>query len=285
MPMGKRDGKDAGLDPDQLSLSLKLETTDKNKPNVDADDFFKTAERWLSALKAFAKEQGEHVKWEIVDLKKASAFVQVQPVKIKTGKPAPTLARKWEEGLRTIEKTGKPAAKFTPESLSALHDFVFSIPKDTIVSIGNARTQERHRITALTQKRVEQAATQFPPEPKTEYVSQGSIRGRLAVLDSWDPDERSFRLQLPLVPTKPVKCTYRDISLVAELGEGFEGMVEISGQLKYRPEQPWPYAVDVEHILVLPRRPKVSLKDLVGLVKLPEGQDSVSYVRSLRDAE
>jgi hypothetical protein len=28
-----------------------------------------------------------------------------------------------------------------------------------------------------------------------------------------------------------------------------------------------------------------SLKDLVGLLQLPGGQDSVSYVRSLRDAE
>jgi hypothetical protein len=39
----------------QLSLSLKLETTDRNKPNVDADDFFLAAEKWLRALKIFAK--------------------------------------------------------------------------------------------------------------------------------------------------------------------------------------------------------------------------------------
>jgi hypothetical protein len=62
-------------------------------------------------------------------------------------------------------------------------------------------------------------------------------------------------------------------------------MVEITGKLRYRPEHPWPFAADVEHIITLPRKPKVSLKDLVGLVKLPEGQDSVTYVRSLRDAE
>jgi hypothetical protein len=285
MPRRKHEPKQPKIGQDQLSLSLKLETTDRNRRNVDADDFFFAAEKWLRALKIFAKEQGEHVKWEIVDLRKSSALVEVQPVKVKSGKPAPQLVRAWEQGLKKIEDTGKPAPKFTPESLSALHDFVFSIPTNTVVSFGNGAASERHKVTPMTQRRIEQALAAFPPEPRKEYVAQGSLRGLLAVLDSWNPDERSFRLKLPMAPAKPVKCTYRDASLTAELGESFEGMVEITGQLRYRPEQPWPFAADVEHISTLPRKPKVSLKDLVGLVRLPEGQDSVSYVRSLRDAE
>jgi hypothetical protein len=285
MPKRKREPREQTLVQEQLSLSLKLETTDRNKPNVDADDFVSTAEKWLCALKTFAKEQGQHVKWEIVDLRKSSAFIQVQPVKVKTGKPALALVKKWQKGLKKIEQTGKPAPSFTPEALSSLRDFVFSVPKDTLVSVGNGSAQERLSITALTQRRVEQAATYFPPEPKSEYTSRGSIRGRLAVLDSWNPEDRSFRLQLPLAPTRPIKCTYLDTSLSTELGEGFDGMVEITGLLQYKPGQPWPYAADVEHIRVLPRKPKISLEDLVGLVRLPPNQDSVSYVRGLRDAE
>ncbi len=283
--MPKRESKKSKTGQEQLSLSLKLETTDKNKPNVDADDFFFAAEKWLRALKTFAKEQGQHVKWEIVDLRKASALVEVQPVNVKSGRPAPALVKKWEHGLRRIEETGKPDPKFTPESLSALRAFVFSIPTNTIASVGNGPASERHRVTPLTQRRVEQALSTFPPEPKKEYRAQGSLRGLLAVLDSWNPDERSFQLKLPMAPTKPVNCTYRDASLTAELGESFEGMVEVTGALRYKPEHPWPFAADVEHISTLPRKPSVTLKDLVGLVKLPEGQDSVSYVRSLRDAE
>lgn len=285
MPRRKPEPEQTKTVQDQLSLSLKLETTDKKRRNVDADDFFSAAEKWLRALKIFAKEQGEHVKWEIVDLRKSSALVEVQPIKVNTGKPAPALVRHWEQGLRKIEETGKPAPKFTPESLSALHDFVFSIPTNTIVSFGNGRASERHKVTPLTQRRIEQAVAAFPAEPKREYVAQGSLRGLLAVLDSWNPEERSFRLKLPMAPAKPVKCTYRDASLTAELGESFEGMVEITGHLRYRPEQPWPFAADVERITTLPRKPKISLKDLIGLIKLPEGQDSVSYVRGLRDAE
>jgi hypothetical protein len=266
-------------------LSLKIETTDAKNHNVNADDFFSTAESWLRALKAFASDQGEHVKWEIIGLQKSSALIEVQPVRIGTGKPVPALAKKWEEGLRKIEKSGKPSAKFTPESLAALKQFVFSVPKETIVSISNGSTEQRLPISALTQRRVEQAAQRLPVDVPREYTSHGSMRGRLAVLDSWDPDERSFRLQLPLAPNKPVKCIYRDPSLVTELGEGFEGMVEITGQLRYKPDQPWPYAAEVNRIRVLPRSSEVGLRDLVGLVRLAEGQDSVSYIRSMRDAE
>src|SRR5260370_33396863 len=165
----------------------------------------------------------------MMDVNKSSAFTEVQTVKVNNGKPIPTLARNWDYGLRKIEKTGTPAPKFTPDALSALHDFVFSIPKDTVVSIGNGSTHERHQITPSTQRSVQQAATHFPPQPRTEYVSKGSIRGRLAVLASWNPEERSFRLQLPLAPARPVKCTYRDTNLVSYLREAFERMMEING--------------------------------------------------------
>jgi hypothetical protein len=267
------------------TLSLKIETTGKRNRNVDVDDFLATAEKWLHALKAFANEQGEQVRWEIVGLRKSSALIQVQPVKIRTGKPAAILVKRWDEGIRRIEKTGRPSAKFTPVSLAALKEFVFSVPQNTLVSVGNGFATKHLHVTALTQRRVEEAAQRLPLEQPREYVSHGSVRGRLAVLDSWNPEERSFRLQLPLAPNKPVKCTYRNGALVAELGEGFEGMVEITGQLRYRPDQPWPNTADVDSIRVLPRSPEVSLRDLVGLVRLPEGQDSVSYIRSVRDAD
>jgi hypothetical protein len=267
------------------ALSLKIETTDSKTRNVNVDDFLRTAETWLNALKAFALEQGEHVKWEIVDLKKSSAFIQVQPVKVNTRKPAAKLVKTWDEGLRKIEKTGRPPVNFTPVSLAALKEFVFSVPQNTVVSLGNGLAGAALPITALIQHRVEEAVRRQPVEVPRDYVSQGSVRGRLAVLDSWKPEERSFHLQLPLVPDKHVKCTYRDPALVTSLGAGFEGTVEITGLLRYKPEQPWPYAADVDRIRVLPRSPEVSLRDLVGLIRLPEDMDSVSYIRSVRDAE
>jgi hypothetical protein len=280
--------KGRGTAPKKLSiaaLSLKIETTDSKNANVSVDDFLKTAEKWFAALKAFASEQGELVKWEIVDLKKSSAFIQVRPISVRTRKPATKLVKIWDSGLRQIEKSGRPPAKFASASLAALEEFVFSVPRDTVVSVGNGLANAAMPITALTQRRVEEASRRKPVEQPREYVSQGSLRGRLAVLDSWKPDERSFHMQLPLAPDRHVKCTYQDPTLVSSLGLGFEGMVEITGLLRYKTDQPWPYAAEIDRIRVLPRKREVGLRDLVGLIHLPEGLDSVSYIRSVRDAE
>lgn len=268
------------------ALSLKIEATNQKNPNVDAEEFLKTAETWLRALKIFASEQGERVKWEIVDLRKSSALIEVRPVKVRTGRPAATLIRSWDEGIRRIEKTGRTASKFTHESLAALQEFVLSVPADAVVSIGNGLPSSRLQVTALTQRRVGEAVQRLLREgPSREYIAHGSIRGRLAVLDSWNPEERSFRLQLPLSPAKPVKCTYSDPTLLAELEKGFEGTVEVAGALHYRPGESWPFAANVERIRVLPSSRITSLKDLVGLIQLPAHLNSVAYVRSVRDAE
>jgi hypothetical protein len=286
MPKRKRDPNAAAkAKQSDLSLSLKLETTDSKNRNVDAEKFFATAEKWLRALKAFAREQGQIVKWEIVDLQKSSALIEVQPVKVKSGKPVPALAKNWENGLRQIERTGKPPTRFTPESISALRDFVFSVPKDAVVSIGNGKAYERFAVNAVVQRRVEQAAARLPQEVRRDYVSQGTIRGRLAVLDSWRPQERTFSLQLPLAPSRPVRCIYHDVTLVHALGDSFEGMVEIEGRLHYRPGDAWPHSAEVDQIKRLPPKPIVNLDNLIGLIHLPDGQDSVSFVRDLRDAE
>jgi len=159
MPDRKKARRTPAEKPSQSTpaLSLKIETTDSKTRNVNVDDFLNTAEKWLSALKAFALEQGELVKWEIVDLRKSSAFIQVQPVEVRTRKPAAKLVKTWDDGLRKIEKTGRPPAKFTPVSLAALEEFVFSVPQNTVVSVGNGLAAAALPITALTQHRVEEA--------------------------------------------------------------------------------------------------------------------------------
>jgi hypothetical protein len=164
MPDRKKARKSPKENPSQtiLALSLKIETTDPKSRNINVEDFLNTAEKWMSALKAFALEQGELVKWEIVELKKSSAFIQVQPIKVRTHKPAAKLVKTWDDGLRKIEKTGRPPAKFSSISLAALEEFVFSVPENTVVSVGNGHAASAMPITALTQRRVEEAAHQRP---------------------------------------------------------------------------------------------------------------------------
>jgi hypothetical protein len=266
-------------------LSLLVEPVEQGYRNVNAEHFFASAERWLKALQAFASDTGQRVTWEIVELKKSSAFVQVRPVEPLTRRPIPALARQWEAGVRQLEQTGRPPEGFKANSLGALQDFVKGVPPDATVTLGNGSKKKSILITAQTQRRIEEAVAAVSSAVPLEYSVRGKLRGRLAVLNSWNQEDRSFRLQIPLAPGKPVICGYKDNHLVTELGYGFEGVVEVEGLLHYRREGIWPHKAEIDKICVLTREQTVSLKDLVGLLRLPEGQDSVSYIRSVRDAE
>jgi hypothetical protein len=267
------------------ALSLLVQPAEQRQRNVNAEQFFALADRWLKALQAFASDTGQRVTWEIVELKKSSAFVQVRPVEPQTRKPVPALVRKWDSGLREVERTGRPPRNFTANSLGALQEFVRSVPPDSAVTLGDGSKKKPLTITAKTQRRVEEAVAAVCSTVPAEYSVRGKLRGRLAILNSWNPAERSFRLQIPLAPGKPVTCTYKDEHLVSELGSGFEGVIEVEGLLHYRREEVWPHRAEVDAIRVLAREKVTSLRDLVGLLPLPEGQDSVSYIRSLRDAD
>jgi hypothetical protein len=268
------------------SLSLHVEPAETKLQNVDAEQFFGLAEKWLKALKAFASDTGLHVRWEIIELKKASAFVQVRPVEAQTLRPIPTLVRDWDNGIRSVQKSGRPPEGFKLASLQALQEFVKAVPSDNMVSLGRGATKKSPLfLTAETQRMLEQAIAVASSQIPLQYSVRGTLRGRLAVLNSWNPDERSFRLQISLAPGKPVNCTYRDEQLVRALGAGFEGVVEVEGLFHYKREEVWPNRAEVFGIRLLAREQVNSLQDLVGLIRLPEGHDSVNYVRSLRDAE
>ncbi len=268
------------------SLSLHVQPADDIRRNVDAEQFFGLAERWLRSLKAFASDTGQHVKWEIVELKKASALVQVRPVDVESRRPLTTLVRQWDKGVRELHKNGRPPQGFATASLQALEDFVKAIPLDSTVSLGDGANRKKpFLVTVEMQRRVEQAIATVSSLVPNEYSVRATLRGRLAVLNSWNPDERFFRLQVTLAPGKPVICTYRDSHLVNALGTGFEGVVEVEGTLHYRRDDVWPHRAEVDDIRVLARENLMPLRDLIGILRLPEGQDSVSYVRSIRDAE
>ena len=64
-----------------------------------------------------------------------------------------------------------------------------------------------------------------------------------------------------MVTSLATRFCVRLLSLCSQFrGGGFEGTVEITGLLSYKPDQPWPFAADVDRIRVLPRKPEVSLR-------------------------
>src|ERR1039458_263981 len=129
------------------ALSLLVQPAEQRQRNVNAEQFFALADRWLKALQAFASDTGQRVTWEIVELKKSSAFVQVRPVEPQTRKPVPALARQWEAGVRQLEQTGRPPEGFKINSLGALQEFVKGVSPDAAVTLGNGSKKKSILIT------------------------------------------------------------------------------------------------------------------------------------------
>ena len=137
-------------------------------------------------------------------------------------------------------------------------------------------------ITINTQKRLKEAVAALPSE---EYAQEGTLRGALAVLNSWNKDERWFRLRVPLAPDKQVRCTYKDEHLISALGDTFEQLVDVKGLLFYKRSEVWPHRVEVHSVRKVGTFSLDSFLENMKPFSLPPRMDSVSYIRSLRDAE
>ena len=83
-----------------------------------------------------------------------------------------------------MERTGRPAAGFQPQSLVALKEFVSSLPKNAVVKVGN-HSDEPLQLTALTQRRVEEASRLRPVPQRSvntrrEAVSEEDLQSSIA---------------------------------------------------------------------------------------------------------
>lgn len=265
----------------RAGLTLVVKPVDDPEQPVDAEQFLQAASKWLASLTSFASDSGLHVRWEIAELKRSSAVLEVIPVDINTGIIADSVARDWGTVVKEIENTGISSRAILPATIRDIEQFTSAANHLTmIVHAGDDNVPQP--ITINTQKRIKEAVAALPSD---EYSQEGTIRGNLAVLNSWNPDERWFRLRIPLAPEKQVRCLYADEKLIAELGDTFEKVVDVRGTLHYKKGEAWPHRIDVHSIQ---KQTPLSLDEFFSQMQpipLPAGTDSVSAIRSLRDGD
>lgn len=265
----------------KAGLTLVVKPLDDPERPVEAEQFLQAATKWLKSLTSFASDSGLEVRWEIAELRRSSALLEVIPVDVRTGIIANSIAGEWKRVVREIEATGVSPKEFSPNTVRDLEHFT-SAANTLAVAISAGDEIAAQPITVTTQKRLKEAVSTLPSE---EYKQSGTIRGRLAVLNSWNPEERWFRLRIPLAPEKQVRCVYHDENLISDLGDTFEKLVDVTGMLHYRNDEIWPSLIEVASIR---KFPKLSLDRFLSEMKpipLPVGMDSVACIRSLRDAE
>jgi hypothetical protein len=265
----------------KAGLTLLVKPIDDPERPVDAEQFLQAATKWLTSLSSFASGNGLQIRWEIAELKRSSALLEVIPVDVRTGVIADSLAKNWKRVVRQVEETGLPPQEISAETVRDIEHFAASANGlNLVISSGDEPVIQP--ITISTQKRFKEAVTSLPSE---EYSQPGTLRGKLAVLNSWNPEERWFRLRLPLAPDKQVRCVYADEALISSLGDTFEKLMDVTGILHYRGSEIWPYLVEVQSVRQL--QPPSLDSFLAEMLPFPmlAGTDSVSCVRSLRDAE
>jgi hypothetical protein len=262
-------------------LTLVVKPVDDPERPVDAEQFLHAATKWLTSLASFATESGLSVRWEIAELKRSSAVLEVVPIDVHTGVIAASVARDWGTVVQEIETTGRTSKPINPSTVKDIEHFT-STANDLTMVVSTGDETVSKTITLLTQKRLKEAVAGLPSD---EYSQEGTIKGNLAVLNSWNQDERWFRLRVPLAPEKQIRCVYSDPGLIGALGDTFEKPVNVTGLMHYRTGEIWPHRIDVRSVQ---RQPALTLDEFLAKmqpVTLPPGADSVSAVRSLRDAE
>ncbi len=265
----------------EAGLTLVVKPIDDPERPVDAAQFLEAATKWLTSLTSFATDSGFQVRWEIAELKRSSALLEVIPIDVRTGVIADSVSKDWKKVVQQIEATGSSPKEYRSATIRDMEHFT-SAANHLMVVIGGGSELVSQPITVTTQKRLKEAIDSLPAE---EYKQYGTIRGRLAVLNSWNPDERWFRLKIPLAPEKQVRCVYTHETLISELGDTFEKLVDVSGLLHYRNDETWPTLVEVHTVRKLMQS---SLDEFLSQslpIPMPVGTDSVSFIRSLRDAE
>jgi hypothetical protein len=265
----------------KAGLTLVVKPVDDPERPVDAEQFLQAATKWLASLASFASDNGLNVRWEIAELKRSSALLEVIPIDVRTGIIANSVAKEWKRVVKEIETTGVSPREMRSETVRDMEQFT-SAANDLTVVVSAGEDVAAQAITINTQKRMKEAIAALPSE---EYKQEGTIRGKLAVLNSWNPEERWFRLRIPLAPEKQVRCLYVDEGLISELGDTFEKLVDVTGLMHYKKSEIWPSLIEVRSIRKLP---ELSLDEFLAEMQpfpMPNGTDSVSCIRSLRDAE
>lgn len=116
-----------------------------------------------------------------------------------------------------------------------------------------------------------------------DILAEGTIAGDLETVNVHN---RSTFYIYPTVGPKKVLCNF-PVHLFEAVKLGLKQYVSVSGKLRYKAREPFPYAIDVTDIEINPPGNELpSLWDLRGIEEHATGDvDSVAFIRAMRDAK
>lgn len=267
-------------------ITLQVEGALPGQDNVWLSDFVRELEALRTALRRTEEAStGKAVlDWQIVDLRHDSpAMVTIEPVyaqaEIPDGQAQAIEERKamlvgsFFRNVRSISANEVPP-ELDRTTLEAYQELAAPVRQQRLRAKLSNGSEPQVVIEPIMQDVVEILLS-----PTTQ--SSGTVKGRLEFFNIHS-DQNVFRIYSPLIP-RWVACHFPE-EHTATAKEAIGRKVRVSGEVTYRTRDPYPHAIEVKHIAVLPEDSLLPpLLSLRGTDLTATGdQSSEDFVKALR---
>lgn len=262
-------------------ITVTIQGSKADKGRVRLSDFIKQLEAVKSSLKQTERLVSDSdepaLYYHIVQLTYASpATVVIEPVEVEPdliGLGDRTV-KQFVSNLQQVSRGRRPSRADLPalQSYQGLTSMLRQhVGKIAIKHSGNKAIVIDSRF-----------ATRIAKIIGPDEIAKGSMYGMLEWLNLHRNINR-FHIYPTIGPTK-IDCDFEP-ELKSQVIAGIDRYVQVSGDLRYKHLEKFPYAMNVKNIEVLPPESELpSLYDLRGIAPKATGdQSSADFVRSLRD--
>ncbi|HEV7747579.1 MAG TPA: hypothetical protein VGO56_21450 [Pyrinomonadaceae bacterium] len=259
-------------------ITVTIQGTEQDKGLVRLTEFIKQLEAVKSSLKQTERlitNEEPALYYQIVALTYSSpATVVIEPVSVSPNGAGDRTAKQFVTNLRQVARGRRPANS----DLAALQSYqnLTSMLKQHVgkVEIKNGGKNP----VVIDQKFASKIAKIIGPDE----LAEGSIFGTLEWLNLHHNINR-FHIY-PTVGPRKLDCDFPS-ELKPQVIAAIDRYVQVSGQLRYKHLEKFPYAVNVSHIEILPPESDLpTLYDLRGIAPNATGNLSAAdFVRALRN--
>lgn len=263
-------------------IKVRLRGTEQDSEHVRLSEFIKQLESVRIALKhtehLISHSKESVINYLITDLthsSPATVSIEAYPISESDIDMSEAVISKFTNGIRTLVIEKKAPIDFDRSTLEAYKGLTSGLSK---------------HIAELT---IIDGVNEIPVSNEIEYViehaigpdilAEGVIKGSLEAINVHS--KTSFNIY-PDIGSKRVQCNFSQ-AMFSEVKSALRQYVVVSGMMKSKSLDPFPYEMDVKEISICPLEETLpTLWDLRGTAKNGFGdKDSVEFVRALRDTD
>ena len=226
--------------------------------------------------RAVSQRRDGTLKWMVSGLKHGSVAVETESRVIRGQEDfGPQVARRFMEGIHTIQTEGVTPALFSPDSIASVNKIVRSLGTNGVPGLNLTGADRDAELTGSASNKIQALVG-------VRNKSIGSVEGRLELV-SIHTRARRFNVY-HAIANKAVRCNLpgdMEEQVIASLGK----RVIVSGMVSYNLVGE-PVKVEADRLRVLKEERELpSIADMLGMAPDITGDLSTEeYIRQLRDA-